>query len=195
MAMSFHTAAMENLRAVLAAQPRHAESWRHLANLLELAGNDVEADSARTKAAELGDQAITWPPSIGERSPTKRAKAERKLEELLSHVPERDEARVLRDILFENPTAVMAMRQLARVEWRQEDGVTAQALLERALALAPGYTAARLDLARILYERRKVVQAAEQTAILLAGTPRDPVLRSLRVDALLKTGGFTGFSY
>ncbi len=189
-AMSFHTAAIENLQSVVAAAPGHAPAWRKLADLLRLGGNDSEAALAQARAAELGEDAVAWPQAVGERSPTKRAKTERKLEEMLRGVPEAEEGRVLRDHLFNHPTDVVAMRLLARVEWRQEDGVTAHCLLERALDLAPDYVTARLDFARLLLERKFIVRAAAETEILLAGAPRDAELRALRADALLKIGDY-----
>lgn len=189
-AMSFHTAAIADLREVVAQAPKHAAAWRSLAALLRLGGHDAEADAAETTARDIGPDAVAWPTPIGERSPAKRARNERKLEEALSHVAEAAEARVLRDHLFAHPTDEVAMRLLARVEWRQDDGVTAHNLLERALSLAPDYTAARADFARLLVERKMFPEAVSQTASLLAVAPRNPEFRALRAEALSKIGNF-----
>jgi tetratricopeptide (TPR) repeat protein len=189
-AMSFHTAAIENLQSVVKAAPGHAPAWRKLAELLRLGGNDAEAALALATAVRLGPDAVAWPPAVVERSPTKCAKAERKLEQMLRDVPEAEEGRVLRDHLFIHPTDVVAMRLLSRVEWRQEDGVTAHSLLERALDLAPDYMSARVDFARLLLERKFIARAVVATGHLLAGAPRDPELRALRADALMKIGDY-----
>lgn len=190
-AMSMPTPAIETLRKLLSLAPNHADAWRKLADLLQRAGRDAEAAAAGQTAAAIGEAATTWPPAQGERSPTKRAKTERQLDEELHNIPESDVARILRNHLFRNPTDVVAMRLLARVEWRGQDGFTALALLERALALAPGYVGARADFARLLFERNLMVRVLAETAILLAGTPRDLELRSMRAEALLRTGRFS----
>ena len=49
-AMSYHTAAIEALRACTALAPNHAPAWRKLAELLRLAKEDVEADAAEAAA-------------------------------------------------------------------------------------------------------------------------------------------------
>ncbi len=189
-AMSFHTAAIEHLQSVVAAAPSHVPAWRKLAELLRLGGHDDEAARALAMAARLGPDALAWAPVIVDRSPTKCAKAERRLEKMLRGVPEAEEGRVLRDHLFAQPTDFVAMRLLSRVEWRQEDGVTAHSLLERALTLAPDYAAARLDFARLLLERKFIARAAAEIESLLAGAPRDLELRALRAEALMKIGDY-----
>ncbi|MEJ0047223.1 MAG: sulfotransferase [Rhodospirillales bacterium] len=155
-----------------------------------LAGLDEESEAARAAADRVGDDAGKWPRATGERSPTKIEKAERKLHEILRRVPAGKEPTHLRNRLFRDPTDVAAMRLLALHEWRDDDQITAQSLLERALDLSPGYTRARSDLASLLNERRNFVRALAEADRLLASTPRDQEYRAIRADALVQIGRF-----
>jgi Tfp pilus assembly protein PilF len=60
----------------------------------------------------------------------------------------------------------------------------AEKLLRRALELAPGFAAARRDLAIVLHRQYKEVAALEEAERLLAKEPRDPVGRNLKAAIL-----------
>ena len=189
-AMGFHESAIETLHRVTTHAPDHALAWRKLAELLPLAGKLAEAAAARDEAARTGTPPPRWNGATGERFPAKLEKADRKLAALLREVPPQDEMTVLRDVLFSDPLDVVAMRRLAVAEWRADDGVTALALLERALALSPGYTAAREVLTELLLERRLYARLIDETAILLAQAPRKLETLTKRSDALAHIGRY-----
>jgi tetratricopeptide (TPR) repeat protein len=189
-AMGFHQSALEALREATERAPDHVDAWRKLAQFLRLAAKDEEAAAARAKADRIGENSTKWPKATGERSPTKIGKAERRLDELLYKTPPDKHLAVLRNRLFRDPLDVVSMRKLAQYEFREDDVVTCQNLLERALDLSPGYTGARCDYANLLQERRQYVQAASEAQRLLVQAPRDLDYRGIRAFALAQTGRF-----
>ncbi len=190
-AMGFHRSALERLREATSSAPGHARAWRKLAELLRLAGEDRAAAEAVAAADRIGnDDGKAWPKAAGERSPAKIDKAERKLREVLADVPEGREMTLLRNRLFRDPTDVVAMRLLALYEWRADDVITAQKLLERALDLSPGYTRARYDYANLLKDRRNYVQAAAEAERLRAANPHNREYRLILVDCLVQIGKY-----
>jgi tetratricopeptide (TPR) repeat protein len=189
-AMGFHQLAMDPLREVTAQAPDHAGAWRKLADLLRLAGNDAEAAAALATADRIGDNDKKWPKAKGERSPTKIEKAERKLREAMARIPPEERTAELRKRVFCDALDVVGMRHLALQEIREDDPVTAQTLLERALDLSPGYNAARADYARLLLEQRFYALAGVQARRLLAQVPRDLPLRGILARSLAETSRF-----
>ena len=189
-AMGFHQSGLDALRDVTVRAPDHAPAWRKLAELLRYSGKDAEAAEARATADSIGDNEAKWPKASGERSPTKIEKTERRLAEMLARVPVEQRMTVLRNRVFRDPVDVVSMRHLALHEWRDEDVVTAQSLLERALELSPSYTAARFDYANLLHERRSFTLAAAESQLLLAQMPRDLDLRGILAFSLAQTGRF-----
>jgi tetratricopeptide (TPR) repeat protein len=189
-AMSFHESAIEILRDVTVRAPDHAGAWRKLGECLRLAGQDVEAAAARATAGRIGENPSKWPKATGERSPTKLEKAERKLHDMLRSAPQDERIPLLRECLFTDPLDVAAMRLLAQHEWTEDDPITAQQLLERALDLSPGYIVARRDLADLLLERRAHARALIETRKLMAQMPRDLHIRSLHTDVVVQLGMF-----
>jgi len=188
--MAFHQSGLDALREVTARAPDHAAAWRKLAELLRYSGKDAEAEVALATADSTGDDEVKWPKAAGERSPTKIVKAERRLAEMLARVAPEQRITVLRNRLFRDPTDVVSMRHLALHEWRDDDVVTAQSLLERVLDLSPGYTAARSDLVHLLHERRAFTQVADEARRLLMQAPRDLDLRGILAFALAQLGEF-----
>jgi tetratricopeptide (TPR) repeat protein len=189
-AMGFHQSGMDSLREVTERAPDHADAWRKLAELLRFSGNDAEAAAADAAADRIGDATGKWPKASGERSPTKIEKAERRLHEVMAKVPADNEIAVLRKRVFRDPADVVSMRYLALHEWREEDLVTAETLLERVLELSPGYAAARSDYLRLLQERRNYTLAVEEARRLLAQTPRDLGVRGVLAFSLAQTSRF-----
>src|ERR1700743_2264262 len=98
--------------------------------------------------------------------------------------------RILRPYLSENPTDVYAMRMLAEVGARLRRYEDAEALLKRALELAPGFTAARHNLASIFYRHNKPQDVITHTDILLKTDPHNPGYRALKAAALAQLGEY-----
>lgn len=96
----------------------------------------------------------------------------------------------LRDYLKRSPTDVMAIRMLAEVGARLGRYPDAEALLERALELAPGFAAARHNLAIIRMRLNKAEAVVQDMDVLLAKDARNPNYRSLRCAALVRLGEY-----
>lgn len=185
-AMSFHQAALENMQEVTRLAPDHGGAWKALASVLRLAARDAEADEAEARLAGLGAAASPWRDAEGERSPARLDRLDRKLKQQLEKIPDENRMTHLRDILFEHPLDVVAMRYLSNEEDVADDEITAITLLERALTLSPTYLPARADYAKILMAQRQHLEAMKQTDYLLAAEPNNPRYRLLRADAAMQ---------
>jgi tetratricopeptide (TPR) repeat protein len=86
---------------------------------------------------------------------------------------------LIRAFLQKHGHHVEAMRLLARIGLERGALDDAQLLLEAVLDLAPAYTLARLEYARVLCERHLYRQAQEQAARLLAVVPANRDYRTL----------------
>jgi tetratricopeptide (TPR) repeat protein len=184
-AMSFHEAALETIREVTSLAPDHAGAWRLLASLLRLAGRDERADAADRTALDLAESPQSWRDTEGERSPTRLDKQDRKIRVQLEILPPEDRIVRLREILFAHPLDVAAMRYLGNEEQLANDLITGAHVFERALALSPGYLAARADYARLLMAQRNYIGAYRQSDHLLAAAPNNLKYRVLRADAAM----------
>ena len=187
-AMGFQESGMEALHDVTQRAPDHAGAWQKLAELLQFAGKDEAAAMAAATARRLAGAGAHRPNAVGERSPAKIEKAERRLRDRMARLPQEQRITEMRNRLFADPLDVVSMRHLALHEWRDEDLITAQSLLERALELSPGYQSARSDFAHLLQERRNYPRAAEEALRLLAHTPRDRQARVVLAFSLSQTG-------
>jgi predicted Zn-dependent protease len=181
-AMGFHEQATKALRDVTAREPRHAPAWKKLAELLRLAGKDEEARAANARAANSDG---AWPAAADQRSVEEIDAAEYALRTRMGEIanpPEQLEA--LCDQLRSHETEVTAMRLLARLRWQGGDLMTARALFDRALDLAPEYEGARADRAQLLQILREDVDAVSDAARLVANAPANAMYRGLHADAL-----------
>ena len=70
---------------------------------------------------------------------------------------------------------------------RYED---AEKLLSRALQLAPGFGAARANLATVYYKQNRFADAAETLDAVLGDDPDNPAHANLRAAALGRIGGY-----
>ncbi|MEE4450168.1 tetratricopeptide repeat-containing sulfotransferase family protein [Novosphingobium resinovorum] len=96
----------------------------------------------------------------------------------------------LRQRLREQPTDVAAIRMMAELAGRIGRNRDAEALLRRALELAPGFTAARANLAIVLYRQARFAEAlAELDAVLAAGGAQAGDL-NLRAATLGRIGDY-----
>lgn len=96
----------------------------------------------------------------------------------------------LRDYLKRRPTDVMAIRMLAEVGARLGRYPDAEALLVRALELAPGFAAARHNLAIVRMRVNKPEAVVQDMDVLLAKDARNPNYRALRCAALVRLGEY-----
>ena len=168
-AMGFHEQAAKALRDVTNREPGHAPAWIKLAELLRLGGKDEEASAATQRAAS---HQAAWPAATDPRSAEEIDSAERALRTRMAEIAAPPEQlKALRDQLRSDETDVTAMRLLARLHWQVGDLITARALLERALVLAPKYEGMRADLAQLLRILREDTKAVAETAWLVAQSP------------------------
>ncbi len=96
---------------------------------------------------------------------------------------------ILRPYLHQRPTDIAAIRMMAELAARIGRLTDSENLLRRALELAPGFTAARANLATVLYKQNRPVEAiAELEAIERVGAAHLGH-SSLKAAALGRLGG------
>jgi predicted Zn-dependent protease len=164
------------LRRALLVKPDSADAWRALADALDAQGDADAADTARARYLE----AATHDPRLLEPAAA-----------LVRNELPLAEAR-LRAHLDSFPTDVAALRMLAEVAGRLARYRDAQQLLERCLALAPGFDAARHNYALVLNRQGKADLALPQVEQLLAREPRHPGYRNLHAAVLANLGDYLG---
>lgn len=97
---------------------------------------------------------------------------------------------LLRGRLREAPTDVVAIRMMAELAARIGRLKDSEALLMRALELAPAFGAARANLATILYKQNRFPEALEQLDVVLAEGGDNPSQQNLKAAALGRIGGY-----
>ncbi|SNS06799.1 Tetratricopeptide repeat-containing protein [Sphingomonas laterariae] len=173
-ALGQRDAAIAALRLAVVQVPGSADAWRTLGDQLILAGDNDAADAAYARhiRASIND-------------PRLREAAEALCDHRLD-VAER----ILKPHLKQFPTDVAAMRMLAELAGRIGRYADAENLLRRAVELAPGFAAARFNLATVLYRENKAVAALAELDHLLEGEPGNPAYRNLKGAALGRIGDF-----
>jgi cytochrome c-type biogenesis protein CcmH/NrfG len=96
----------------------------------------------------------------------------------------------LRDRLRRDPFDVAAIRMMAELAARLGRLDDSERLLRRALDLAPGFVAARGNLATVLYKQKRFAEAAAVLDEVLAQDPADPANRNLRAASLGHIGEY-----
>jgi tetratricopeptide (TPR) repeat protein len=132
-----------------------AASWKALQTLFRMtnqAQSAANADSHAAKLAELPPQIVTATGMLedGELLPAEK---------------------IVREYLLEHGNDVEAMRLLAKIGLELDVLDDAELLLKSVLLLAPDYTAARYDYARVLLERHKHAPARAELDKLLQMEP------------------------
>ncbi|HVF93054.1 MAG TPA: tetratricopeptide repeat protein, partial [Sphingomonas sp.] len=97
---------------------------------------------------------------------------------------------LLRQHLRRDPFDARAIRMLAELAGRLGRYKDSETLLRRALELAPAFTAARANLAIVLYRLNRPIDALEELDRLLAEEPEHPGHANLKAAALGRLGGF-----
>jgi len=167
-------AAVKSLRRALELKPDLSEAWRELADHLDALGDDEGADIARLRniSTSVHDpRLMKAAAAMGEnRIPVAEA--------------------LLREHLKQHPTDVAAIRMFAEVAVRLGRYRAAEDLLTRAVELAPGFSAARHNLALVRHRRNKPVAALRDVEQLLAIDARNPGYRNLHAAILSGIGEY-----
>src|ERR1700741_5390309 len=161
-------AAIAALRQAVALKPDFADAWLALAGHLTAIGDAAGADMAYARHIK----ASTKDPRLIEA-------ATALCENRIPHA----EA-LLREHLKQRPTDVAAIRMLAEVAARLERYADSEKLLLRCLELAPGFDAARRNLAFVLHRQNNDVAALVEAERLLSKNPGDPACRNLKAAIL-----------
>ncbi len=147
-------------------------SWKMLQSLFRMTGqlaNAANADSHVATLANLPPEIVTASGMVadGELAPAER---------------------IVRDYLLAHGNHVEAMRLLAKIGMEMDVLDDAELLLESVMVLAPDYTAARYDYARVLLERHKHARAREELDRLLAADPTNRSYRTTYATVLAGLG-------
>ena len=156
----------------VALNPALIKSWSALENLYRMTGNSESAAAASAQLANL------------QRLPAEVVQAGSLFSEREYGAAET----LLRTSLLKDGRQVEALRLLARIEQQRDSLDAAQRLLESVLDVAPGYQAARLELAQVLIGLQSYSQAREQIAALRQVAPDNPDYRVLHATACAGLG-------
>ncbi len=166
--------AIASLRHALHLKPDLAQAWRALGDLHTLANDTTAAEAAYAQHIRAGvhDPALMQAASAlcADDLPTSE--------------------RLLRAHLRTHPTDVAALRMLAELGTRLGRYADAEALLERCLALLPGFAPARHNYALVLFRQNKAEQALPHIQQLLAEDAGSVVLRNLLAACLATLGDY-----
>jgi tetratricopeptide (TPR) repeat protein len=149
-----------------------ADGWRELAAQRFLAGNTLEGDTAYLTYSRLAPD----PPELADAGV---AAAENRLDAA-------DD--MLRRHLTHSPRDVVALRMLADIAAQRGDYIAAERSLTECLEYAPGYAAARYDLARLLYVQQRIDEALPFIERLLASDHQNPKYITLKALSIRLVG-------
>lgn len=162
------------LREILVREPDDARAYRLLGRALRSLGRDDEAALAEGEAirASVHDPdlvAIALALNAGD-------------------LPEAEAG--LRQRLRDQPLDVAAIRMMAELAGRIGRYKDAEALLRRAVELAPAFTAARANLATVLYKQNRFAEAVAELDGVLAADGASAGDLNLRAAALGRIGDY-----
>ena len=166
--------AAEQAREIVLADPDDADAWRLLGAALRRGGEESEAEEAELRAIS----ASVHDPRLMEAAQALAA----------NDLPVAE--RLLRPHLKEKPTDVAAIRMMAELAARLGRYGDAENLLRRAVELAPAFSAARANLATVLYRQNRPAEAIEALDALADSDSGNPVHQNLRAAALGRIGGY-----
>jgi tetratricopeptide (TPR) repeat protein len=168
------TEAVAAFQRAVVQEPRAVEAWQGLAEGLDLLGDTAGAEKAL--AQQL--RASTRDPALVEAA---AALIDNRL-----GVAEQ----LLRDHLADHPADIAALRMLAETGARLGRYEDAERILSQCLEIAPGFAAARHNLATMLYRQNKSEQAKVQIERLTDRDPRHPGYANLRAAILSRLGEY-----
>jgi tetratricopeptide (TPR) repeat protein len=157
-----------------ALEPRLSEAWRGLSENLDLLGDSAGAEKALARQL----RASTRDPVLIEAA---TALSDNRLGEA---------ERILRERLKSDASDVAAIRMLAETGARLGRYADAENLLTRCVELAPGFAAARHNLATMLYRQNKNLEALAQIETLTAKDGRHPGYANLYAAILARLGEY-----
>ena len=166
--------AAEQAREILASVPGSADGYRLLGEALRRTGEDDAANDAELAAI-----------SASVRDP-ELIRAGRALVD--NDLPGAEA--ILRPLLKRRPTDAAAIRMMAELAARLGRRIDAENLLRRAIELAPGWAAARSNLATILYRQHRAEEALAELDRIERMGAEDDAQRNLRAAALGRLGGY-----
>jgi len=164
--------ALAAFKRTVEVDPAFADGWREVAAQQFLAGDTPAGDAAYLTYSRLAQD----PPEL--------ADARVAITESRFDAAEP----MLRGHLAHAPHDVVALRMLADIGARRGDNQAAAKLLAECLELAPGYAAARYDLAVLLCRQQRIVEALPLLERLLATEPRNPSYLSLQAQSVRLMG-------
>ena len=166
------TQALAAYRRALTQDPNLADGWSELAACLFEKGETLEGDRAFAQFVRLRPD----PPELNDAA--------------LAVVENRMDAAeaILRERLRQLPNDPVAMLRLAELAVQRENFVEAERHLIACLKIAPGYAAARYELARLLLELQRDAEVLPLTERLLAAEPGNLDYLSLQAHALRRIG-------
>lgn len=154
--------------AAVALDARLADAWRELAALRVAAGDTLGGDRAYAQY----DRAVADTPEFKDATV---ALGDRRLDAAIA---------ILRQRLAVAPDDVRALRLLATIARTRDDSYETEQYLKRCLELAPGYAAARFDLATELAAQQRFPEAEPHIERLLATDARNPEYLGLKSQSL-----------
>jgi predicted Zn-dependent protease len=164
------------LRRAVQLNPASPDGWRLLADCLDARGDGCGADEARARYLKAANH-----------DPRLRAAAAALVE---NNLPAADA--LLCAHLGAHPTDVAALRMRAEVAGRLRRYADAEELLERCLALAPSFDAARYNLAGVLNRQARPAAALPHVVQLIAREPGNPGYLNLKAAILANMGDYKG---
>jgi tetratricopeptide (TPR) repeat protein len=166
--------AAEQAREILAVVPDSADAFRLLGLALRRTGEHDAASEAELAAIRV---------SVRDPELLRAGSA------LIDNDLPQAEA-ILRPLLHRRPTDVAAIRMMAELGARVGRPRDAEHLLRRALELAPGFAAARANLATLLYRQHRWTEALAELDKIEPGDGSEESQRSLRAAALGRLGAY-----
>jgi tetratricopeptide (TPR) repeat protein len=166
--------ALAALQRAVALQPDLPQAWRAIGDHLTAIGDNAGADAAYARHVRH---------SI--RDPRLLAAAAALHE---NRLPEAEA--LLKNHLHAQPTDVAAIRMLAELAIRLGRNGDAEALLQRCLALAPGFREARQNYALTLHRNHRDVEALSEVDFLLGQDGKNPGYRNLKAAILGRLGEY-----
>lgn len=166
--------AAEQAREIVRADPDNADGWRLLGAALRQLGEESEAEEAELRAIAA---------SVHDPDLMNAAQAL-----VANDLPVAE--RLLRPHLKQKPTDVAAIRMMAELAGRLGRYGDAETLLRRALDLAPAFSAARANLATILYRQNRTIEALAELEALLEREEDNPSHQNLKAAVLGRLGSY-----
>lgn len=160
--------AIKAFEAAIVLDSRLADAWHGLAAQRFAAGDTLGGDRAYAEYERTASQS----PEFNDAA---NAMSDRRFDVAIG---------VLNSRLRSAPEDVRALRMLATVARARDEKIESERCLQRCLQLAPGYAAARFDLATELSSQQRYEEAQPHVERLLASEPRNLNYLDLKIQAM-----------